>query len=156
MECRTEKMENGSEERERVGWRGRGWWMRKRVSSTKRKRGKNCRAEVKCWWRLWRRCGLSSRGVTSPRTMARKREIGEKIEGITEKLRRRNEKVGMLNARRRQKARRSRGVEQRRRWRGLEGRSRKRSESVEEIFEGFGAWILARSDRRMWGSECPG
>ena len=44
--------------------------------------------------------------------MGREREIEERIEGITERVRRRNERVGLLNARRRLRARRSRGVEQ--------------------------------------------
>ena len=57
-------------------------------------------------------CGLGNRGVASPWTVGREREIEERIEGITEKVRRRNERVGILNARRRLRARRGRGVEQ--------------------------------------------
>ena len=48
-------------------------------------------------------CGLSSKwggGGASPWTVRREREIEERTEGITEKVRRRNERVGMLNARR--------------------------------------------------------
>ena len=56
-------------------------------------------------------CGLSSKGVASPLTVGREREIEERIEGITEKVRRRNERGGMLNAWKRLKARRGRGVE---------------------------------------------
>ena len=57
-------------------------------------------------------CGLGNRGVASPWTVGREREIEERIEGITERVRRRNERVGMLNARRILRARRGRGVEQ--------------------------------------------
>ena len=42
--------------------------------------------------------------------MGREREIEERIEGITERVKRRNERVGLLNARRRLRARRGRGV----------------------------------------------
>ena len=57
-------------------------------------------------------CGLGSKGVASPWKVGREREIEERIEGITERVRRRNERVGMLNARRRLRARRGRGLEQ--------------------------------------------
>ena len=39
-------------------------------------------------------CGLSSKEVASPRKVGREREIEERIEGITERVRRRNERVG--------------------------------------------------------------
>ena len=57
-------------------------------------------------------CGLSSKGEASPWTVGREREIEERIEGITERVRRRNERVGMLKARRRLRARRGSSVEQ--------------------------------------------
>ena len=57
-------------------------------------------------------CGLGNRGVASQWTVGREREIEERIEGIVERVRRRNERVGMLNARRRLRARRGKGVEQ--------------------------------------------
>ena len=64
-------------------------------------------------------CGLGSREVASPWTVGRKREIEERIEGITERVRRRTERVGILNARRRPRARRVRGMEiWRMRWLG--------------------------------------
>ena len=44
--------------------------------------------------------------------MGREREIEERFEGITDRVRRKNERVGMLNATRRLRARRGRGVEQ--------------------------------------------
>ena len=57
-------------------------------------------------------CGLGNRVVASPWTVGREREIEERIEGITERVMRRNERAGLLNARRRLRARRGRGVEQ--------------------------------------------
>ena len=54
----------------------------------------------------------SSKGVASPWILGREREIEERIEGIIERVRGRNERVGMLNARRRLRARRGRGMEQ--------------------------------------------
>ena len=41
-------------------------------------------------------CGLGNKGVASPWTVGREREIEERIEWITERVRRRNERVGML------------------------------------------------------------
>ena len=56
-------------------------------------------------------CGLSSKGVASSWTVGM-REIDERIKGIMKKVKRRNKKVGMLNARGRLRTRRGRGVEQ--------------------------------------------
>ena len=57
-------------------------------------------------------CGINSKGMASPCTVGKEREIEKRIEGITERVRRRNEWVGMLNVWRKLRARRGRGVEQ--------------------------------------------
>ena len=117
-------MENGSEERRRVPM---GRWEglmneEKRVEYEEKTRQRwESRGEGEWGWSevaevlektVEEVCGLGSKGVASPWTVRREREILERIEGITEKVRRRNERVGMLNARRRLRARRSWGVEQ--------------------------------------------
>ena len=107
-------------------------------------------------------CSLCSRRLANPWTLGREREIDERIAWITEKVRRRNEKVGMLNVTRKLRARRGRSVEQleeevARVDRGIEERGdRGIEERVEYIFEGSGAGIVEGSDRRMCGSECQG
>ena len=75
-------------------------------------------------------CGLRNWGVASAWTVGREREIEERIEGITERVRRKNERVELLNARRRLRARRGRGVEQLEDKVGrIRGRLRKRGKS---------------------------
>ena len=81
--------------------------MKKRGRSMRRKRGRNGRVEGNRKWG-WSEvadvlvktveevCGLGNRGVASPWTVGREREIEERIEGITERVRRRNGEGGAV------------------------------------------------------------